>query len=358
MSGSLYSILLLSVILNVGWLPYTNLNMEFNEEEKAQLIQRFVELGVKPKADTKEEFQNWMASIVAQGVAAPEGEAKPIIQTVSSKEHIPRIPIFTGATPTKSEHVSFDVWQYEIKCLIKSKRYSNEIILQALRNSLRGEASKVVVRLGEESTVDQIVQRMNNLYGSVHVGQDVLAEFYSSQQGKEESIVAWSCRLEDLMQQAIEADKIKVGDKDEALRAKLWSGLKKELREISGHKYDTIQNYDKLLVELRKIEKDFRPTSSVKGTIDGSKKVQVNSVQTQDSDLKAMIEQLQSKFDNLEKRSQSQFRQSNDVTCWLCGQVGHVKAGCRNKPKAQGHLNKSRPTERGNRQAGSQKPQK
>ena len=323
--------------------------MEFTEDEKQLLLQRLSEFPVKPKGDTKEDFLDWMKAVsgaqqsgdvtVKQENAPPAG--------LSGHDKIPRIPFFTGSAPTKAEHVSFEVWQYEVNCLLKSKRYEEHILLQAMRYSLRGDASKVAVRLGEDVTVSQMLERMCNLYGTVSVGQDVLAAFYSAHQEKDESIVAWSCRLEDLMQQAIIAKKLNVADRDEALRAKLWSGLRKELREISGHKYDAIGEYDKLLVELRKIEKDF-------GVIESTKKAQVHTAQTQDNDLRAMVKQLHEKFSEFEKRSyQTTPTYSSEVICWQCGQKGHVKSGCRNKP-----LNKSRPLARGSQQAEASKPRK
>lgn len=330
--------------------------MDFTQEEKDQLATVFGELGVKPKADTKEDLVQWMNSFVdtQREGGAPQlkkEDQKPTVTNTVVKENTPRIPIFSGAAPTKAEHVAFEVWQYEVNCLVRGKRYSEEVILQAMRQSLRGEASKVAVRLGEEVTVDQLLQRMRNLYGSVSVGQDVLAAFYSAHQEKDENVVTWSCRLEDLMQQAIVEKKFDVKDRNEALRAKLWSGLRQEFREISGHKYDSIDDYDKLLVELRKIEKDMIVTTDGSAK---SKKAQVHSAQTEDEDLRSMVKQLQSKFDEFAKQnSSSRTSKPPEITCWLCGQVGHVKAGCR-----KGNLNRSRSLGRGNQPAGAAKPQK
>ena len=204
--------------------------MEYSPEEIDQLVKTLKELGVKPKADSKEDLVQWMSGYVAQaGVDEAQGgnEVKPqvqqasVVQNTVVKENIPRIPIFNGAAQTKAEHVPFEVWQYEVNCLMGSKRYSEAVILQAMRQSLRGDASKVAVRLGENVTVAQLLERMRNLYGSVSVGQDVLAAFYSAEQDQDENVVAWSCRLEDLMQQAIVENKLDVADRNDALRAKL-----------------------------------------------------------------------------------------------------------------------------------------
>ena len=329
--------------------------MEYSPEEIDQLVKTLKELGVKLKADSKEDLVQWMSGYVAQaGVDEAQGgnEVKPqvqqasVVQNTVVKENIPRIPIFNGAAQTKAEHVPFEVWQYEVNCLMGSKRYSEAVILQAMRQSLRGDASKVAVRLGENVTVAQLLERMRNLYGSVSVGQDVLAAFYSAEQDQDENVVAWSCRLEDLMQQAIVENKFDVADRNEALRAKLWSGLRQELREKSGYKYDAINDYDKLLVELRKIEKDFIAKT---GTV---KKARVHSAQTDDEDLRSIVKQLQTKVSEFEKQNKT--KASHEITCWQCGQVGHVKSGCRNR----GHLNRSRSLGRGNQQTGAAQPRK
>ena len=56
---------------------------------------------------------------------------------------------------------------------------------------------------------------------SLFKGQDILPEFYSAHQLKDETVVAWSYRLEDIMQKAIVSGKMKVTDNDEALWAKI-----------------------------------------------------------------------------------------------------------------------------------------
>ena len=53
----------------------------------------------------------------------------------------PRIPIFSGED--KSE-VSFDVWKYEVKCIIREGNYSDTILLQSIRGSLKGKARSLL----------------------------------------------------------------------------------------------------------------------------------------------------------------------------------------------------------------------
>ena len=37
-----------------------------------------------------------------------------------------------------------------------------------------------------------------------------------------------------------------------------WTGLKKELKDVSGHKFDRISTFDELRVAIRQIERDLQ----------------------------------------------------------------------------------------------------
>ena len=47
-------------------------------------------------------------------------------------------------------------------------------------------------------------------------------------------------------------------DVDKMLRSRLWHGLRQELKNCSGHKFDTYPTFDNLLTELRITEQDHR----------------------------------------------------------------------------------------------------
>ena len=241
--------------------------MDFTEEEQTQLISVCKELGSKPKFDSKQDFIDWMKSYIASQGDSPSEDAKPpqkseVTQpqmSQPSKEVLPRIPVFSGATLSKADHASFEVWNDEIKCLIKEKRYTPESILHAARLSLRSEASRVAVRLGTEVTIEQLIDKMRHLYGTVEAGEDLLANFYSAAQKDDETVVQWSCRLEDLLEEAIQADKFNRKDSQIALKNKFWNGLRRPLRELSGYKFDQNLSYEDFMVEVRKIERSHAP---------------------------------------------------------------------------------------------------
>lgn len=42
------------------------------------------------------------------------------------------------------------------------------------------------------------------------------------------------------------------------LYGKLWVGLREDLKDVSGYKYDIIKDFNKLWIVLRQIEKDYK----------------------------------------------------------------------------------------------------
>ena len=348
--------------------------MEFSDAEQTQLINVCKELGSKPKFDSKEEFIAWMTDYV-NGVKGENNtsETKPQVtdgatSATSSKQFLPRIPNFSGATPTKSDHVPFEVWHYELQCLLREKRYPPESILHAARLSLRGDAGRIAVRLGTDATINQLLDKMKHLFGTVEAGEDLLARFYSASQRDDETVVQWSCRLEDYWQE-IQQGKVKTLESNNILKNKFWNGLKHPLHELSGYKFDQNLDYEQFLVEVRKIEQTLSTGESKGPKKTGRLHVQQTQSDTSEETVTssgreptventAILNQLQTQVNNLteqmSKLSQHLFAAQASVpssfqpvsagvprpsytprpppTCWNCGQVGHVRAVCTNPP--------------------------
>ena len=73
--------------------------------------------------------------------------------------------------------------------------------MQAVRWSLRGAASHVLLHLGQGASVSDIVQRLEGIYGTVASDAALLQSFHAEQQKKDESVAAWAERLEDIVSQ-------------------------------------------------------------------------------------------------------------------------------------------------------------
>ena len=143
-----------------------------------------------------------------------------------------------------------------------------------------------------------------------------------------------------------------------------WTGLKKELKDVSGHKFDGISTLDELRVAIRQIERDLQHYERHRGNTP-KKPMQARMVMVkadrgdkQYETLEGMIKQLATKVDTMQKEWKSfagtpnaprqsmgshpppQWRRdqnprptrpvsSGGPTCWRCGEKGHVRSGCR-----------------------------
>lgn len=362
---------------------------ELTEDEVQLLASHFKTLGLKPKLDTPEELQRWMEDYVKavsmdeedeeeQGLEPePENPVKPgPVGNLATITQLPRVSTFSGELSSKTD-APFDLWKYEVSCLLAEGTYSTNVILHAVRKSLRGEAGRIAMRLGTSASIQELLDKLEGVYGTVHRGQTLLADFYSAQQGEIESVATWGCRLEDLLDKACKKGQVNPSGVDEMLRTKFWTGLKPALKDRSSHKFDSCKTFDDLRVQLRMIEHEMQGDSSKVAAKDAAKDaakkpVQVKAVTSKElpsseiGELKGLIQKLSGRIDELQ--SKVQLQPSSDVpkrqasnsqssdggfVCWRCGQEGHVRSGCRVRLD---HLkrapNERQPAPRGGEQAG------
>ena len=141
--------------------------------------------------------------------------------------HIPTISIFSG---DHNGATSYDMWVYEVKCLI-SEKYPTTSITHAIRRSLRGNAKRVVMRLGPDATVEQIIHKLGCAYGNVRPQVDILKEFYTVRQDDNEDVASWGCRLEGVLMKAKALGNLCLGDTDKMLKERFWSGFEVAYQE-------------------------------------------------------------------------------------------------------------------------------
>ena len=275
----------------------------FTEEEEKKLIETFKELAVKPKFDTKEDLESWLKDFGKVKVE-PSAKADPTA-TVSLSNNFPRISLFYGDN-VKGE-VSFPQWMFEVKSLLLEKQYKPEVLAQAIRKSLRGEASNLLRRLGIGATIPQILEKFESVYGAVDTKENVLAKFYSARQEESEDVSKWSSRLEDILSIAVEKNMIKPTDSDDMLRHMFWQGLKPSLKDISGYKFEQCKDFDELRVELRKIEQDHSKSESGNSIKTSIKSVVENKDEKSEmKETKSMLQSLDSTVKDLERKINKQ----------------------------------------------------
>ena len=327
-------------------------------EADRKLLSSFRALGVTPKADTKEDLEGWMKSYVGAAASVKE-ETGPKEHTPTSTwpPATPRLSVFTGSATRKDTEATYDLWKYEVICLQSGKCYKDHVILEAVRRSLRGEAARVAMRLGTQSSLDELLAKFDSIYGAVQVKECALADFYCARQQDSEDVSQWSCRLEDLLSKAVATGKVQQSEMNEMLRCMFWTGLRQQLKDRSGHKFDAIKDFDQLRRAIRLVEQDTAHQSVTTKKTATSKAAQPQAEDTRLQALEGQIHRLTAELNAL-KQQQSQegpsqqghrdrqqgrrnwtnqspqggsnASQRSDVpVCFRCGEKGHLKIGCR-----------------------------
>ena len=349
---------------------------DLTETELKELNEAFKALGVKPKTKSAAELRQWMAGYTKSTQPDDRRSEQPLRRESQSNErdpgvtkhiplHTPKLPVFSG---DKKGDTSYDLWRYEVKCLTKDE-VSPATILQSIRRSLRSGASRVLMRLGTDASIEEILHKFDSVYGIVDDNENLLSQFYSASQKEHEDVSEWSCRLEDLLDRVIQKGEITPTNTDQMLRNMFWNGLSEKLKDITGHIFKECKDFDELRLAVRKVEQDkLRKKDTVKkATIN-----QAMPSSTQIDELKAMIQSMSTKMNEMRQeindvrtRYQGDRRDSDqgnysrgndkqqrgDITCFKCGQKGHVAVGCRVRLDHKKNLNSKGPTSRRGRQA-------
>ena len=265
------------------------------------LVKAFTELGVKPKADSAASLVGWMVDYVSsQGLeqkpvlredTKPARTLPPQDKLVAQRTIPPKVAAFSGE---EGKDADYDLWRFEVNCLQTSGTFEEAVILHQVRKSLRGAASRVAMRLGDKASLRDLLSKLDDLYGNIQLPEELLAEFYNAKQREKETVVAWSCRLEDILIQAQQQGKVTASVAEEMLRTKFWTGLKPILKEKSRHKVDSIKDFDMLRIELRKVEAELLKESGFKSVnkVQVAKEDKPSRSQSTEADLKALQHQV------------------------------------------------------------------
>ncbi|KAH3832983.1 hypothetical protein DPMN_106279 [Dreissena polymorpha] len=145
-----------------------------------------------------------------------------------SSGHIPKIPLFPGEDSVPRNEITFYEWRHEVRCLMQDSTYTSSQVLQAIRNSLRGTARKLVVSLGDSVSVDLIFQKLDVNFAEPARKGITMKEFFNASQKLEETVTLFGCRLEAILEQAFEGGHLPRSAKNELMCERLWSGLHSE----------------------------------------------------------------------------------------------------------------------------------
>ena len=299
----------------------------FTSEETKTMLTAFKELNVKPNLDSPAEFKDWMVKYVTDLTLKGESKdnddsdkgasASSTATKGNTSSYIPKLSVFSGNG--SAQDTPFELWKYEVECLVRDK-YSESSISLAIRRSLRGEAGAAIMRLGPDAKVADIIQRMDDIFGSIEREESIMEQFYSASQRKDEDSMKWSCRLEELMRRAINKGLVKKDDSDGKLQSRFWNGLQPWLKDITGYKFDSSVDFNELRREVRMIEKDHDKKSTHSMALTAGTEDKENSEM---KELRGMISQLTSKVDSMQQQQQS-FAESGQQPHQMVYQQQHV----------------------------------
>ena len=150
--------------------------------------------------------------------------------------------------------------------LLKSKRYPESSINHAVRNSLKGQTRKVFINMYPESTNQEIIDKMESVFGNVASGESVLQEFYTASQKKDESITEWGIRLEEILQRAIAKGYATSEQKDKMLKERFWRSLyKSELKNATRMHFLSEDSFETLRRKVRAEETEMATDKTATG---------------------------------------------------------------------------------------------
>ena len=216
---------------------------------------------------------------------------------------------FSGADPTPKNESSFEAWKAEAECLKRSKVYPEYIVTQAIRNSLKGQARKILATLDPLTNSDGIISKLESLFGNVASGLSVLQEFFTAVQADDECVSMWGLRLEELIQRAISKGEVTPERKNHLLKEKFWSSLQSlELKVASKVHFDSCTDFEVLRSKVREEEKMLqthratfdKTPSSIIAVPTPSAVLQHQPVQTSTGPAKK-VDDLSKRVENIEK---------------------------------------------------------
>nr|KAG5687934.1 hypothetical protein BaRGS_021642 [Batillaria attramentaria] len=211
----------------------------------------------------------------------------------------PWLTKFTG------EAADYTLWRQQLLSL-ENEGHSERDIRDAIRASLHGKAGQVAALLSPDASPADIRAKLDSIYGEVGTETDALGAFYSAKQSETETVADWGCRVEKLMADVKRQTSL-AQPQDDMMRHVMWTGLRRDLKDLSSYHYWRAETFDELRVLLRRIEREHPPAPTKKPACKQSqpKKDVGECPQEEWKAMKAAIQQLTAEVKEL-KQTQSQ----------------------------------------------------
>ena len=279
-------------------------------------------------------------------------------------------PFYGFSEGDKAKGVTYRVWRFEVDSAMKEGFHAEEVIAEQVRRSLQGEAKTKIVGLAPGSKLNEILERLDQSYSDsgTATGEELLTAAYAMKQKQNEEVSAYASRLDNKLRMAKEKGTELIPDKqslEKHLILLFWEGLAADIKDKTRHKKESCATFRQLIDAARHAEREAAAThqgkrvarqhqatdsESKKGTptpTDATKPTWVTEL------CNSMVKELTSALftnpmqcvqgANQFKRADEDQGQRTLVRCFRCGQLGHMKKGCRNPPAPQAQRNDNLP---------------
>ena len=168
---------------------------------------------------------------------------------------LPKLTWFYGATSIPKGHASFVTWKHEVEGL--RNIYPENIVVQAMRRSLKSPAVKDTWHLGQHANYKDIMEALEIGYGDVTEAEALMSELYSTMQGEKESLTEFVSRLRSLNYKLANLAGSCIKYSDELIISNFFRGLRdNKIREALRPRKDEMKSVNEILREARRLESD------------------------------------------------------------------------------------------------------
>ena len=164
----------------------------------------------------------------------------------------PYVSQFSGVEPTPKNERTFESWRLEIESLRSSNIFPEYMVTQSIRNSLKIPARNTLFTLGPRASSEEILHKLESVFGNVASGQSIMQEFYTAVQQPDENVTMWSLGLEEILQRVAKKSSISAEQKNVMLRERFWRSLHStELQNTTQVYYHQTKDFKELRRKVR-----------------------------------------------------------------------------------------------------------